>query len=181
MSSMKTPPVSLSSRYSDEARVNPNRCVKHFFATSGPENTRKFGLVVSLETTCGARPGAPRRRATRTSLSPKANARMLDPDCGHVAAMGSASACCQSSRSACLLAFINARQGLAKIPMAKGTRGQLAASSGTVRCVSRVKLAVCRHLDREALVGSSKIDKKVHGAGIVGDLARVLGVVGFCL
>jgi hypothetical protein len=95
--------------------------------------------------------------------------------------MGSASACCQSSRSACLLAVINARQGLAKIPMAKGTRGQLAASSGTVRCVSRVKLAVCRHLDREALVGSSKIDKKVHCAGIVGDLARVLGVVGFCL
>jgi hypothetical protein len=168
-------------RYSDEARVNPNRCVKHFFATSGPENTRKFGLVVSLETTCGARPGAPRRRATRTSLSPKANARMLDPDCGHVAAMGSASACCQSSRSACLLAVINARQGLAKIPMAKGTRGQLAASSGTVRCLSRVELAVCRHLGREALVSNSKIDKKVHGAGIVGDFARVLGVVGFCL
>lgn len=154
---------------------------KAFFATSGPENTRKFGLVVSLETTCGARPGAPRRRATRTSLSPKANARMLDPDCGHVAAMGSASACCQSSRSACLLAVINARQGLAKIPMAKGTRGQLAASSGTVRCVSRVELAVCRHVGREALVSNSKIDKKVHGAGIVGDLARVLGVVGFCL
>jgi hypothetical protein len=123
----------------------------------------------------------PRRRATRTSLSPKANARMLDPDCGHVAAMGSASACCQSSRSACLLAVINARQGLAKIPMAKGTRGQLAASSGTVRCVSRVELAVCRHVGREALVSNSKIDKKVHGAGIVGDLARVLGVVGFCL
>ena len=70
---------------------------------------------------------------------------------------------------------------LAKIPMAKGTRGQLAASSGTVRCVSRVELALCRHVGREALVGSSKIDKKVHGAGIVGDLARVLGVVGFCL
>ena len=125
---------------------------------------------------------APRAAGPRAHPSPpKANARMLDPDCGHVAAMGSASACCQSSRSACLLAVINARQGLAKIPMAKGTRGQLAASSGTVRCVSRVELAVCRHLDREALVGSSKIDKKVHGAGIVGDLARVLGVVGFCL
>ena len=146
-----------------------------------------FGIMAAILASSrayhGARPGAPRRRATRTSLSPKANARMLDPDCGHVAAMGSASACCQSSRSACLLAVINARQGLAKIPMAKGTPGgQLAASSGTVRCVSRVKLAVCRHLDREALVGSSKIDKKVHGdAGIVGDLARVLGVVGFCL
>jgi hypothetical protein len=66
-----------------------------------------FGFGIALTT---APDPAPRRRATRTSLSPKANARMLDPDCGHVAAMGSASARYRESlRSACLAASINAR------------------------------------------------------------------------
>src|SRR5260370_35110116 len=59
------------------ASVSPSAAIADDFADA----TGGFGAYH------GARPGAPRRRATRTSLSPKANARMLDPDCGHVAAM----------------------------------------------------------------------------------------------
>src|SRR5229473_7048454 len=78
---------SLRARPGPSVSIRPGACIERGVAVAVRAGRQIADVAFGFGTYDGARPGAPRRRATRTSLSPKANARMLDPDCGHVAAM----------------------------------------------------------------------------------------------